>query len=354
MDGNEKAIAILSGLLSLAVTWAWYFASAQNQELAAWILVSAFMSASLVAMAALWYLATKASKWTLFAAILAFFTFLSFTIICIFYWVDEGIDGQVAAQVLAYDYTYWTAMTAAVLTLCNIPAVSAKYVNQDSDDKVHRARHVALVLVWCVLDVYTLYLLHEIAKTVLEYDDPGEMNGTSFDTRWTASLNITNSSKIACNLKDTEMQTYGLLYQDQISHTETTRFLCAYELHEAVRLNALCAVVVWTIYRLSAHTSGIELLTTGLVFLAISTTVDDLRSYWVLRLEQAAFLTLAACLHVSALFNGSKKPDDNEPESVDECGNALLTNGLLQPSSELDSLLGTASCDRPLSVRLDF
>ena len=108
MDGNEKVIAITSGLLSLAVTWAWHFATAQNQELAAWILVSAIMLASLVAMGALLIMAIKTIKasdgnqvsyWTLSAALVAFVSFLSFTIICIFYWVDEGIDGQVAAQV---------------------------------------------------------------------------------------------------------------------------------------------------------------------------------------------------------------------------------------------------------------
>ena len=222
----------------------------------------------------------------------------------------DNITAENVVLVITDKAVYWLAMACAVLVLCALPTAANMYVNHGHKPAAHirvaRARSVALLAVWCVLDVYTLYLAHEVILTVHDYRD--NAHNTTFGDRWHLSTNIPDNSTRLCDQVDAEMQTYGLLYHDQISPHEETRFACAFELHEAIRLNFLCAVVAWTIYRISTHDeNGFNLVVTALVFLALSTTVDDLRSYWVLKLEQAVFLSVAVVL--DALVKGWRQRD---------------------------------------------
>ena len=207
---------------------------------------------------------------------------------------------------------YWLAMLCAIVVLCGLPMAAKAYVQSSSvsnHDKVPRARQSALAIVLCVLDVYTLYLVHEVTVTVADWSD-NEPNST-FGDRWHQSTSIPANITSACDVEDVELKTYGLLYQNQVSNIESQRFMCSFELHEAIRLNLLCSVVAWTIYRMSTHNRNrFGLLVTGMVFLAVTTTVDDLRSYWVLGLEQAAFLSVAALLETVGGFERKEVTTD--------------------------------------------
>ena len=59
-----------------------------------------------------------------------------------------------------------------------------------------------------------------------------------------------------------------------------------------------------------------------MVFLALSTTVDDLRSYWVLGLEQAGFLSVAVLLEAWGYLCGAQERRD-EAESDDNYSNRV-------------------------------
>lgn len=209
-----------------------------------------------------------------------------------------------AIRVLSRDDVYWFAMATALVVVSVLPQWGKVYAAAKDDLRILRARRVALSIVLCLLDVYTLYLLHEIVVVIdAEVDTASNI---TFNAQWHASVNIPTNREALCDSIDDNMQTYGLLYQNQVLRNETVsnKFQCLFELHELIRLNVLCAAVAWTIYRISTHTNGLQLLCTGMIFLAISTTVDDLRSYWVLGTEQAVFLTLAAVLECWTTLNG--------------------------------------------------
>lgn len=246
---------------------------------------------------------------------------------------SDKMTAENVVLVITDKAVYWMAMACAVLVLCALPSAADVYVNHGHEPASHirvaRARSVALMAVWCALDVYTLYLAHDVTLTVHDYRD--NAHNTTFGDRWHLSTNIPDNSTRLCDQVDAEMQTYGLLYHDQVSPHEETRFACAFELHEAIRLNFLCALVAWTIYRISTHDeNGLNLVVTALVFLALSTTVDDLRSYWVLKLEQAVFLSVAVVLDAwvrsqrqqdkDVLENGTS--ENQNAEAVSSAGGA--------------------------------
>ena len=252
---------------------------------------------------------------------------------------DNKFTAENVVLVITDKAVYWLAMACAVLVLCALPTAANVYVNHGHKLAAHirvaRARSVALATVWCVLDVYTLYLAHEVILTVHDYRD--NAHNTTFGDRWHLSTNIPDNSTSLCDQVDAEMQTYGLLYHDQVSPHEETRFACAFELHEAIRLNLLCALVAWTIYRISTHDkNGLNLVVTVLVFLALSTTVDDLRSYWVLKLEQAVFLSVAVVLDAGVrglrqrdgdvLEDGNGENTDNQDKETDASGSRFAAS----------------------------
>ena len=228
--------------------------------------------------------------------------------------LDDDLTSKNVIKVIADKAVYWLALACAVLVLLALPYGASAYVKAGDDQlKVARARESALVMVWCVLDVYTLYLVHEVTVIVDDYYDNAP--NTTFGDRWHSTTTIPPNSTSVCDQRDDELKIYGLLYQDQVSPQESTRFTCAFELHEAIRLNVLCAVVAWTIYRISTHGRGsFGLIVTAMVFLALSTTVDDLRSYWVLGLEQAGFLSVAVLLEAWGYLRGAQeKRDEVQP-----------------------------------------
>ncbi len=206
---------------------------------------------------------------------------------------------------------YWLAVASvcvalyAVLTFSTISKKEKDSMTADDLKKqVLMARRIALGVVFCLLDLYTVYLLHEIA--VIVHEETGTQS-TDFMDKWHESVVIQPEVEERCDVVDTEMEKYGLIYHNQIVHNTTgsTDFECLFQLHESVRLNMLCGIVAWTIYRLSTHENSVHLLSTAVVFLALSTTVDDLRSYWVLDLEQAVFLTIALVLEMYSLLRAS-------------------------------------------------
>ena len=276
-----------------AVIWSWYAATTGNRPDAAWFLVGLVVVAMYVGLVRLLWWTKKKQNGPRNQQIRRFMFLVVLFVLwttCVTFGIARIDNDKITAEnvvlVLTDKTVYWLAMTCAVLVLCAVPAAANVYVQT----KVARARQVALAIAWCVLDVYTLYLLHEVTTIVYK-------TNTDFGERWRQSTSIPENSTIACDQEDEELKTYGLLYQNQVSPLESQRFTCAFELHKAIRLNFLCAVVAWTIYRISTHgKKGAKLLVTAMVFLALSTTVDDLRSYWVLGLEQAAFLSGATAL----------------------------------------------------------
>lgn len=254
---------------------------------------------------------------------------------------SDKMTAENVVLVITDKAVYWLAMACAVLVLCALPSAADVYVNHGHEPASHirvaRARSVALMAVWCALDVYTLYLAHEVILTVHDYRD--NAHNTTFGDRWHLSTNIPDNSTSLCDQMDAEMQTYGLLYHNQVSPHEETRFLCAFELHEAIRLNFLCALVAWTIYRISTHDeNGLNLVVTALVFLALSTTVDDLRSYWVLKLEQAVFLSVAVVL--DAWVRSQRKQDKD-----------VLENGTSE--NQNDGFVNSVAGQTPIAILRD-
>ena len=304
---------IATTVFVLVFVWLWYGATApsidnatQQANISAALFGAAALSSLGVLVLLSWRLRDKKKGFSAYAAVLALVLYCVCLVLA-FVHVSWGAD---VIQVLRRDDVYWLCMATALLVVCVVPDWGHEFTNADGQNKVQRARQVALVLVLCLLDLYTLYLLHEIVVVV---DAEASASG-DFNAKWHESVVIPPDRDALCDSIDTEKQTYTLLYQNQVARNETVsnEFHCLFELHESVRLNVLCAVVAWTIYRISAHENGIQLLATGMIFLAISTTVDDLRSYWVLGTEQAVFLTVALVLE---LMSRSVETEEDEEKS---------------------------------------
>lgn len=272
--------------------------------------------------------------------------------------LDDDLVARDLVLVITDKAVYWLAMTCAVLVLCALPTVAGTYVQT----KVARARLLALIMVWCVLDVYTLYLVHELTVTIAEYSDNAP--NSTFGDKWHETTSIPDNSTNVCDQEDAELKKYGLLYQNQVSPVESQRFKCAFELHEAIRLNFLCAVVAWTIYRISTHgRNGVGIVVTAMVFVAISTAVDDLRSYWVLGTEQAAFLSSAAVLDALGELRSDEETNvakiDIEPDSArSRAGlNAIASQQNAKGAQEESQSEISLLLPRPgatIGMRLDF
>lgn len=307
-NDNRTEFVMLTALVVLV--WLWYFATSSyneakyfNTSLVYFLLVSNFFGA--VFLAYKHYDSSKDKKTLLI--MLAAALWLACTVV-----TAEALPYDFNnISVLRHNYIYWLALVSALVTVCVIPLFAGtkdEAAQRNADDtndlKKHvlLARRIALAIVLCLLDVYTLYLLHEI--TVVVYEETQAL-GTSFMEKWHQSVIIHPENEERCDVVDSEMEVYGLIYHNQIVHNTTgsSDFECLFQMHEAVRLNMLCAVVAWTIYRLSTHQRSLHLLSTAMIFLALSTTVDDLRSYWVLGTEQAVFLTVALVLEGLSLHN---------------------------------------------------
>lgn len=309
MKNRTEEVAMLLALVVLV--WLWYFATSTYNEakyfntiLVYFLLVSNFIGAVVLAKKLF-----KEEQNHNYLIYLAAVLWLACTVV-----TAEALPNDLNnISVLRHNYIYWLALVSAFVTVCIIPlfAGTKKEKGGSEDDKkdtgdvkkhVLLARRIALAIVLCLLDVYTLYLLHEIAVVV---DEETQALGTTFMQQWHQSVIIQPENEERCDVVDAEMEVYGLIYHNQIVHNTTgsSDFECLFQMHEAVRLNMLCAVVAWTIYRLSTHQRSLHLLSTAMIFLALSTTVDDLRSYWVLGTEQAVFLTVALALEVFSLYN---------------------------------------------------
>ena len=290
-------------LLALVVlVWMWYFATSTyneakyfNTSLVYFVLVSTFFGA-VILVGQHYDDSNKIEKNVLI--ILPVFLWLACTVV-----TAEALPYNLDnISVLRHNYIYWLALVSALVTVCVIPLFAGTNDTGDLKKHVLMARRIALAIVLCLLDVYTLYLLHEI--TVVVYEETQAL-GTSFMEKCNQSVIIHPENEERCDVVDSEMEVYGLIYHNQIVHNTTgsSDFECLFQMHEAVRLNMLCAVVAWTIYRLATHQRSLHLLSTAMIFLALSTTVDDLRSYWVLGTEQAVFLTVALALEAFSLHN---------------------------------------------------
>lgn len=303
-DPYRTEIAMLVALVVLV--WLWYFATSTynaakyfNTVLVYFLLVSNLIGAVFLARK-LFQEEQKHSS--LILIYLAAVLWLACTVV-----TAEALPNNLDnISVLRHNYIYWLALVSAFVTVCIIPLFGGTKDKEeptqkkDTDDvrkHVLLARRIALAIVLCLLDIYTLYLLHEIAIIV---DEETQALGTTFMKQWHQSVIIHPENEKRCDVVDSEMEVYGLIYHNQIVHNTTgsSDFECLFQMHEAVRLNMLCAVVAWTIYRLSTHQRSLHLLSTAMIFLALSTTVDDLRSYWVLGTEQAVFLTVALALEL--------------------------------------------------------
>ena len=323
-DRYRTEIAMLVALVVLV--WLWYFATSTynaakyfNTILVYFLLVSNFIGAVVLARK-LFQEEHKHSSLLYLAAVL----WLACTVV-----TAEALPNNLDnISVLRHNYIYWLALVSAFVTVCIIPLFGGTKDKEeptqkrDTDDvrkHVLLARRIALAIVLCLLDIYTLYLLHEIAIIV---DEETQALGTTFMKQWHQSVIIHPENEKRCDVVDSEMEVYGLIYHNQIVHNTTgsSDFECLFQMHEAVRLNMLCAVVAWTIYRLSTHQRSLHLLSTAMIFLALSTTVDDLRSYWVLGTEQAVFLTVALALE---LFSVCYPLLEDEKPFVDAGAKAL-------------------------------
>ena len=363
----RKALAVVGYVGFFAMILSWYFATTGNEPDAAWFLVVAVVLGMVFGVLIVVYLlykekeaaeankkeaevevsaalpAAKAAaetklreaettaraakqqekygRWFLFLLGILWLACVAFGCYRI---LDDDLTSKNVIKVIADKAVYWLALACAVLVLLALPYGASAYVKAGDDQlKVARARESALVMVWCVLDVYTLYLVHEVTVIVDDYYDNAP--NTTFGDRWHSTTTIPPNSTSVCDQRDDELKIYGLLYQDQVSPQESTRFTCAFELHEAIRLNVLCAVVAWTIYRISTHGRGrFGLIVTAMVFLALSTTVDDLRSYWVLGLEQAGFLSVAVLLEAWGYVRGAQeKRDEVQPGRKSSTGSGF-------------------------------
>lgn len=331
----SKCVEFCRLIVVLLLTWIWYGATQTNNDTADYFISALFITIMLMTWVGFCVLLKRMYRKNglffllLFAAVL-------WTLCCVFVLTLMPFDVN-NASVLRHNHVYWLAVTSGLVTVCIMPALGARSANTDASEskseipfKVRRARQIALAIVLCLLDLYTLYLLHEIA--VIIYEETQEF-GMSFVEAWHESVLIDTNREASCNVVDSEMETYGLIYHRQIMHnaTSSSDFKCLFQLHESVRLNILCAVVAWTIYRLSTHNNGLHLLCTGMVFLALSTTVDDLRSYWVLNTEQAAFLTVAFVVEQMFDWHSEKNAAAAlAPEliSAGDQSQALLTNNM--------------------------
>lgn len=377
--GRSKALAVGGGgvVAVLAIIWSWYGATTGNKPDAAWFLVVAVVLGMVIGVLIVAYLlhkekaaaetnkeiaqaekkaasstdkaaaetklreaettadaAKQQEKYGRWFLVLLGILWLACVVLGVYRILDDDLTSKNVIKVIADKAVYWMALACAVLVLLALPYGASAYVNAGDDQlKVARARESALVMVWCVLDVYTLYLVHEVTVIVDDYYDNAP--NTTFGDRWHSTTTIPPNSTSVCDQRDDELKIYGLLYQDQVSPQESTRFTCAFELHEAIRLNVLCAVVAWTIYRISTHGRGsFGLIVTAMVFLALSTTVDDLRSYWVLGLEQAGFLSVAVLLEAWGYLRGAQ-------ERRDEVGSGRKSS--TRVGSGRESSLGTGA-----------
>ena len=237
---NRTELSILAALVVLV--WLWYFATSTYNEakyintiLVYFLLVSNFFGAvflaikhkdknekpfcyMLAAAAALWLACTVAAAEAL----------------------PYDLDN---ISVLRHNYIYWLALVSALVTVCIIPLFAGTKDNDaqahanDTDDlKKHvlLARRIALAIVLCLLDVYTLYLLHEITVVV---DEETQSPGTTFMEKWHQSVIIHPENEERCDVVDSEMEVYGLIYHNQIVHNTTgsSDFDCLFQMHEAVR-----------------------------------------------------------------------------------------------------------------------
>ena len=402
MERSEALAVGGGGVAFYAIIWSWYAATTGNKPDAAWVLVAAVVLGMFSGVLLVAYLLNKEKKaaeanknkaQSDFAAaspdtkaaaetklqeaettankakqqekygrwflLLLVIIWLACVVVGVHRILEDDLTSKNVIKVIADKAVYWLALACAVLVLIALPYGASAYVNAGDDQhKVARARRAALVMVWCVLDVYTLYLVHEVTVIVDDYYDNAP--NTTFGDRWHSTTTIPPNSTSVCDQRDDELEIYGLLYQDQVSPRESTRFTCAFELHEAIRLNVLCAVVAWTIYRISTHgrSSRFGLIVTAMVFLALSTTVDDLRSYWVLGLEQAGFLSVAALLEAGGHYGAAPSQGGGQKEKVERVGDApgrkieASQSELLRPSETSPFLMPRPGARS--GMRLDF
>ena len=340
----DNIVQLLLQALSQAIIWSWYAATKGGRTDAVWFLVGVVVLGTAFALGAFaaWEMKTAYSASFGFYVVL-FVLWGACVVIGALRIDNDDLVASNAIVVITDKNLYRLLMSFALLVLCALPNAANKYVNNKKvakEQKLPLARQYALVMVWCVLDVYSLYLVHELTTIVYQ-------TNSTFAARWQQSTQVPANSTMLCDQEDAEMKTYGLLYQNQVSTSEALRFTCAFELHEAIRLNVLCAVVAWTIYRMSTHgRSALRLLVTGMVFLAVTTTVDDLRSYWVLRLEQAAFLSAAAVLDAGSKWDKAKRRKEKEARRQEEASRSGMQGGTSNDGSSAKSAQTSANSNQ--------
>jgi len=282
--------------VALVITWMWWAATSDDNSAAAMALVW-IMGTALVAVqvkAAYDAKNDKTAMWTTLASAMLLLVALARG-------THVTPSGNEAAIALTDDVAYACIMLSITVATVAVPGVTrARKKDGDGDDalrkNVHSARHAAVATLWCLLALYAMYLVRQIAIIVRDYDDN---IGGNWGQRWTISTTVPANTTV-CNAIDHENDRYGLLYDDRLPIAEHDRFTCAYQLHENLRLNAMVALTVWIIYRVGTHTTALELAVAVLVFVAVSTAIDDLRQYWVLKIEQAGVLTVTCIMECLA------------------------------------------------------
>ena len=244
---------------------------------------------------------------------------------------------------------YWCAQLTVAGAMCVVVMTSDRATTPTDDvaPRVYRARRTAVLIIWGLLAMYTFYLLQQLIQVVTDYAD-NELN-TTFNERWVMTTTIPHNTSF-CNILDVENARYGLLYDDQRHTAEDDRFQCAYGTHEAVRLNIMAAVTIWVIYGVSTKPTVIDLIRILLIFVGISTAIDDLRHYWKLRMEQAIVLTVAVAITLLQYIYTKRTTSQNVLQGWPWSSS---TKKLVQPQHETTGLLSKQPFSDQ-SIALDF